>query len=719
MRSHRSLTPTLLLALALLSACSDRLDAPIAGPVHLSRDAAAQGSLRDADIDRGDSHFSATVSTTTEFEDHLADAFGAADLILEPIVESAYIEGGYAKDGSVRFGTWFDDAVRSPDIGSVRLEDGRLNVYDHGGLRTASEWFDLFLAMVGLPGGSVQGAFFPMGPIAGNVCYPGDPTCGPAMESTTLPPGATVTQDGDLMELRWSPTDGEVGTFGTREGVEVVQRFRRLRARSGGDDAWRLEETVHTTREMRGTVPVVTRRSSRIAYGAWRRNPVRDSLRLHRAREAVSTAPTAAVSRPLGATAALRSGSSSGSSSGTDSPVIATSPDASAILGRCGRGVGDFDRWYGRVGGIEVVYQHGLCSEATVFQEFDARLSRSISIARARAFSLESTDRVEDQVTDLRAKLTNKPSPSQVMIGHSQGGLVVRRFGQRYPEMVRAVLTIGTPHQGAYLADFGPESVRDLIAQVLSLQCFAAPLCDFLTDVWADVIAGRLTLGLDAAVPVFENLRTGSPFHAALNSTPEFFPRVGIETVPSSRWNLARMVGDDRSPFTRLLDDKRPGGDALVTSVAQVYAAARWMNAASIFLMFTVTPYGGGMDCNRQSVASYWPGCSYAGSLHQWYTAEHQQYLLYLLYDISGRIMALMDRVDGTWNYLVDRKREGSDGLVHQPSQRYPNSPGTYAARRVAIIGRSADAHSGQPKSPAVMLATIDALRALGLGGSK
>lgn len=125
------------------------------------------------------------------------------------------------------------------------------------------------------------------------------------------------------------------------------------------------------------------------------------------------------------------------------------------------------------------------------------------------------------------------------------------------------------------------------------------------------------------------------------------------------------------------------------------------------------------MDCNRQSVASYWPGCSYAGSLHQWYTAEHQQYLLYLLYDISGRIMALMDRVDGTWNYLVDRKREGSDGLVHQPSQRYPNSPGTYAARRVAIIGRSADAHSGQPKSPAVMLATIDALRALGLGGSK
>lgn len=705
---RRALSP-LLIALAAAAACADDLEMPTAATARPV--AVPPSALRDPFIDLSDSYFSATVVTTTQFGE-LGDAAAAIGL---PTTESevVYVEGGYSADGSVRFGTWFEDEPRNPAIGSARLADGRVTLFDRKGTPMFSDLLENFLAMVGLPGASVDAAYFPFSPIPFPTCVSSDPSCGLTQQLRSLPPGATVSERGDLRELRWNP----VAASGTAERAggaqEIVQRYRRVSPSSGAEPEWRLEETSQAIRAAGGDARATLRRVSRVSYRQFVRNRVRDAVRAEefarraaeRARRPVAAVPLRAA--PLRATAGASTAFAS---------VLGADGDPNALLGFCARGSGDFDRRRTEQRGLQVVYQHGFCSEASVFSDFDLRLSQLVPIERSRAFSLESTHRIDDQVNDLQARLVDKKLQPQVLIGHSQGGLVVRRYGQRNPAQTSAVITIGTPHRGANLAGIASGVVVDLMAQAMTPDCFVDAVCDLLTNYWSEIIAGRLVFGLDRAVPVFDNLRPGSPFSQQLNGTPELFQRAGIETVPAARWNLARMIGDDRSPASRLQQDRRPDGDAWVTDVQTVYAAMQWTHYVSQFLIFTVVHTGGGMNCSRPDARQFWPGCSGTTDIGGWYLPPYQEYLLYLIYELTGRITSLMDRVDRTWNHLVSGQGADSDGLVQWTSQRYPSAPGAHVPRRVTIAGARAEAHSGQPKSPEVVFATRELLSAFGLG---
>lgn len=719
-RPRRPAVPVLPLALGLtlLAACTDSLEAPTAGTARLHRATTASLQMRDAGIDLGDSHFSAVVETTTEY----ADADIAGTPLPSTDTEVVYVEGGYASDGSVRFGTWFEDAQKSPTLGSARLEYGRVNLYDRRGDLQASELFETFFALLGLPSASVEDAYFPFAPLPRPTCLPGDASCIPTAELQDGPDGATVTDVGGIREVRWGAIASTAAVGGAASGIggaagttETVQRFRRVQSAFGAAPDWQLVESSSIAADTRGKG--MRKQVSRITYRAFHRNPDREAARELKRKEKREAAPTGPGVVSAGVTTgAAAAGEASRPQVGTraadrvSSVLHRPGADPEGILLGCPRGSGDFDRARNVQNGIQVVFQHGLCSDASVFSEFDLQLAKSYPISRSRAFSLESTASVDNQVTDLRQKLQSKVTVPQVLIGHSQGGLVARRLGQRHPELVSSVLTIGTPHLGAYLADLPSELVEDLMFEAMAPGCFIDSVCNMIGD-WAfEVLVGEVTLGLDRSFPALGNLRTGSPFLQQLNATPEPFQRASIETAPPSRWNLARMIGDDHSPASRLQTGRRPGGDAAVTEVAKIYGGLQMAQTISQFLLFTIHQQTSTPQCQRADYSGYWPGCSYATSVVQWYSSQYQAYLLYLIYDLSGRIMSLMNRVDGTWNALVARRGEASDGLVHQPSQRYPSAPGSYTPRRWTVPTALADAHSGQTKSPAVLTSTREAL---------
>lgn len=706
MRPIRRVLSPLLMACAAAAACADDLAMPTAATARPI--AAPPSALRDPLIDLSDSYFSATVQTTTEYgTSSEAEALG----LPATETELVYVEGGYSLNGSVRFGTWFEDAARNPGVGSARLADGHVTLFDRQGTPMFTELLANFLAMIGLPEASVDAAYFPFAPIPFPTCASSDPSCGPTPQLRSLPAGATITENGDLREVRWTPAPASGSAELADAAQEIVQRFRRVAPAAGAEPEWRLEETAQSIAGPAGSPRSTVRRVSRVSYRQVVRNRERDAARAaafasrsaERARGPVGGAPLRAAPGASSVVAAVQG----------------AEQDPASLLGFCKRGGGDFDRRRTELRGLQVVYQHGFCSEASTFSEFDLRLSRLVPIERSRAFSLESTHRIDDQVNDLQTRLVDKQPQPQVFIGHSQGGLVVRRFGQRNPAQTSAVITIGTPHLGANLAGLASGVAVDLMAQALAPDCFVAVVCDLFTEYWSEIVSGRLVFGLDRAVPVFDNLRPGSVFNQQLNSTPEPFQRGGIETVPADRWNLARMIGDDRSSASRLQQDRRPEGDVWVTRVQHTYAAMKWTHYVSQFLIFTIAYPGGGVSCQRPDYAQFWPGCGPVPGPTSWYLPPYQEYLLYLIYELTGRITSLMDRVDRTWNVLVSGKSSGSDGLVQWASQRYPETPGSQAPRRVTIAGQRADAHSGQPKSPEVVLATRELLTAFGLGSAR
>lgn len=102
--------------------------------------------------------------------------------------------------------------------------------------------------------------------------------------------------------------------------------------------------------------------------------------------------------------------------------------------------LGVLDYWYGipealRAGGAEVYV-----TEAASFESSEAR-------------GEEVLRQVEEIVAQTGCGKVN-------LIGHSQGGLDVRYVAAVRPDLVASVTTVGTPHQGADLADFLRAHVR-------------------------------------------------------------------------------------------------------------------------------------------------------------------------------------------------------------------------------------------------------------------
>lgn len=701
MRYAPRLLPVGLLALSALAACTDQLEAPTAS---LRTDPAleARGPLRDAEIDRSDTHFGARVVTTTERHDGEA-LLSAGDPMLTASEDEVYVEGGYGRDGQLRFSVYFESAANSPRIGSTRLVGNEVQTYDRSGRLLSRQHVDQSMAWAGLPSADFSQAYFSSTP----------PTCPPeALEcaafGASLQADASAGADSDVRVVRVRPLDGQRGA--ANRSAEIEQRFRRIRrANAGSPEAWRLEETRRTERRsVRGREEVTTT-VTRVHFRSWDRNEGKERGR-KAAREAREQAPpprrapaSSAVSpavTPPAATSMLARRSSVADAAAAEDPQL--------LQVLCRRGTTELDRYRPEVErGYLAVYQHGFCSNAGVFFSFDERLAQGVAIQRSRAFSLESTARLESQAAELRTRLTTKRPLRHLFIGHSAGGLVSRRVGQLSPDYVSGVITIGTPHQGSFLAQFGTEAAAEELFRKIDRDCYGNVLCTLLADILAEESRSALFFGLDDFAPALEDLRPGSAFLTTLNSTPETFPRVSIDVAVQSRFAIARMIGDSRSPQEGLLTGDRPAGDARVTEVENLYATAALLHRLAQFAIFTPYLMSAGIECRTSGYQSFWPGCTNPFGYEHQVSLWLSTLLLYLTYEVSGAVTAILDDVDATWTQLTTRGREEGDGLIHVSSQRYPNVPGTHTPLRVTVRYPDADSHAGEYKSPSVLSATF------------
>ncbi len=707
MRYAPRLLPVGLLTLSALVACTDQLEAPTAA-LRTAPPLAARGPLRDAEIDRTDTHFGARVVTTTERHDGAA-LRAAGDPMLTASEDEVYLEGGYGTDGRIRFTVYFESEAESPRIGSVRLVGNELQTFDRRGVRTRTQLSDDAMANAGLPSGDHAMAYFSSTP---PTCPPEAPECAvyaasaqTAVRADASPSArvdvrvdvradARADGDDDIRVMRLRPRAGR--RAGAADDAEIEQRFERVRrATESTPEAWRLTEIRRTQRTQVNGREEETVVVTKLSYRTWDRNEAKEEGRA-RVREA---RPTVQPQRQAPIAEDARA-----------SLMSPPATDDAQFLGLiCAQGSATFDRIRPEVTrGYNAVYQHGFCSDASVFFRFDERLAQNITIRRSRAFSLASTDRIEAQAVDLRSRIASKVTQRHLFIAHSQGGLVVRRLGQLSPEYVGGIVTVGSPHGGAHLAAYGPEAAEEYLERVIRRDCFNKIICGWVEDIVTDFTSGLLLFGRDGGAPALQDLAPGSPFLTTLNSTYEAFPRVSIDVDAGRRWALARMVGDARSSQDRLLRSERPGGDARVTEVENAYAVAKFLHYFAATSIFTTYVHSRGVSCDRSGYSTMWPGCT--DPTRDFSQQFNTMLWLYLVYDATGRIIDIMDGIDRTWDDLTTRRADETDGLIHLSSQRYPNVPGAFTPQRVSVSRLVGDSHVGQMKSPGVFSAMLESI---------
>lgn len=683
----RSVIPAGILALTGLLACADSLDAPTAVLPDARQVVSTTAGLRDPEIDRSDTYFSATITHETSGDGSGAALRDAAAVATQQ--DGAYVEGGFGRDGALRFSVY----PSNPADLATRLVGDMLSVLNPNG--TVASTVDVRTAMTaaGLPTFTTANAYFLSTP----------PVCDPQVPECTVLSGVALDAapgDGEVRELRITPRGA-----GRDLGAQT-HRYRRVRAASAqGPEQWRLEELRHTLRTSRGGVEHVREVVTRIRYRHWSRNDARDAARLAAARTGRAAKP-AVGARPT----------ESAPTSGVASTTAGDGANG-ALLNTCARGSANLDSLQTPgVRGWHVVYQHGFCSDASVFFAFNKRLARDIAIERARAFSLESTDRVVSQASELTSRVRGKQARPHLFIGHSQGGLVSRRVGQTAPELVAGVITIGTPHWGAPLADLGPEAIgQALAAAIISDYCFVAALCEMVSDVLGELISRRNTFGLDALAPSLPDLRQMSPLQQQLNSTYEVFPRASVATTIPNRWGVVRYLADSKSNPDRLLQNVRPHGDAAVTLAQNVYAGAQILRYLTILAMIYPSRVAGDVNCADAGYQAIWVSCGDPRQYASNGTAWTDILLLAILHDLTTYIVEAMNHIDRTWFQMASGGQGNYDGLVRTPSQNYPDVPGRFTPARLNAATHESDSHSGQLKSPRVVQMTFEAAQQIGL----
>jgi pimeloyl-ACP methyl ester carboxylesterase len=667
------------------------------------------GALRDAGIDPGDTHFGARLVTRTSFD---APGSGSGESAMLQVSSTSevyeryderYLEGGYGSQGEVRFGVYWDDAAASPEVASIRTVGDQVSSYNRSGGIIGSAFFDAFMAENGLPGGSLLDAFFNMD---GGGCQV---NCTPDLP-TSIPDGGMVTQQetGDWREVRTvtSPATREAGaTKAPAARTETVRRYRRMPAATGpatGRPSWRLEEIRHLVTASTPAGERTTRSETRLEYLRWHRNTGKDAARERAVarRPAPETPPKAPASAPASAW------------------IAAGEPAASigaASIDICGRRSSRVNQTVVS-GGTSVIWQHGICSEAKTWDGMRPIISLSLQVGRERAFSLTSRDRLDIQTTELEQEVMATGGGSSIVIGHSQGGLIARRLGHRRGDLVHGVITMGSPHRGALIADLGPEVVSDYVTDAMGRFCYGSSMCRLLTEIGTRQTAGEITYGLAGTlVPVIHDVRTNSDFTTQLNSGYEPFLRAGIEVDAGNRWALMRLVGDWSSEDGRLANGARPRGEEWVHVTESIYRAGVFLQDLASFLSWRAYPYGGGVGCGYSGYQTHWPPCYDSWYGGYWYSWSYWAQLADILYSIGNYVTSRLDYLDTKWDYITTRNSDRTDGFIQFLSQRYPSSPGRYTPLRYIIRPPEADSHAGETASPGAFVRIKGALEAMGV----
>jgi pimeloyl-ACP methyl ester carboxylesterase len=639
--------------------------------------------LLDREISSGDSYLAARITTRRRWTSGSGDGIGTAVIESTRGTDDYYVEAGYGPTGEFRFSLYYSgSAQRPPSAPALTRAVGDLvTVYDAAGGVISTASFDNLMYQMGLPGGSLAHAVLGGGGGGG-----GGGGEGPCLGCVIIEGGSEgdpeITVTGDVKQVRTVIEPGGAEVTATAPAAEVVRSYQRIRPAGGRTEAeyWRLFEVHHRAGDSENI--------QRFEYTAWNRNPAKDRAR-ERSR---SERPSAYHDRPRPV---------------PQSQLSPSRSDFDPAFISCGTEADQRDRTI-VPGAHSIVYQHGICSGAGTWDGMAPALANQLLIGRERAFSLPSLAYLNDQTTELINHLDASGGGSSVVVGHSQGGLIARRLAHRRPDLVRGVITVGTPHQGARVANAAPAALaHELQRQVNEAICFSKLCRDILTLSLAPVIDQIVYGAVDQVTPVRENVAPGSFFLDSLSSHHEPFLRAGIESDAGFRWALYRIAGDAVSSRTRLLDGARPHGETVVWWVGGLVNAAAFLDLLSSLAVYDAYPFGGGVDCMAAGYSTYWVPCIDVHFHTYWYQSAYWVTLIAALADISNRLSSALIRLDRYWDVVTTGGIGDTDGFIQFDSQRYPNSSGAHVPDRYVI--RGADSHTGSTASPMVR----DGLRTL------
>jgi pimeloyl-ACP methyl ester carboxylesterase len=181
---------------------------------------------------------------------------------------------------------------------------------------------------------------------------------------------------------------------------------------------------------------------------------------------------------------------------------------------------------------VPVVFVHGFKSSGGTWEAAAARLQSQLAIQPYRPTS-RWQDGYSTQANQLHSLLPSLPS-STVLVGHSNGGIVSRQLSRSRSSA--AIITTSTPHTGAPIA----RNASLFVGYNLGIFDRTSDISNawgYLENPWtwilweiADVVDNAVqigydsvfylgaTLGVDIALPVWQEMRPGSSFLLDLNS---------------------------------------------------------------------------------------------------------------------------------------------------------------------------------------------------------
>jgi pimeloyl-ACP methyl ester carboxylesterase len=637
--------------------------------------------------------------------------------------QSAYLEAGYGSDGALRFNVYSGGAAdpRLPAPPSaVRTIANDVYVYDEWGNLAGTYNFNDFLEGAGLPGGNLA-----VGSPYGSLYRPLGSSGGGGKEPiymTGLDPERTkvhrIREDILQITTRSGSAAGS-GVQAAAAGGVSIQTARTFRRRAvptstvAGEPGkvasavavahWVLESVEQTATVPGGKQTVRTRTTYH--YAAAHINPGKDQQR----EKALSELPPPAQTRNA---AASRADALSGAHASGDAG--AASIDGIDV---CPQRPANYTRTVTAAGG-GVVYQHGFCSDADTWSAMRQRVPETHRVGFEQTYSLNPDAPIESQVDDLAMRLTQTGVPGNVVVAHSQGGLVARRLGQRRPDLVSGVVTIGTPHEGALIASRPAGMVAETISDIIVGGCVGNLMCHMLNEVAEAQAAGALARTAGALIPAAGDDQPNSAFIQRVNGRSEYqyeyFRRASIAMNVPPRWAIFRMIGDMNSDRARLLSNQPLDGREDVRNAQRLYEAGRLLRYLAMALRWRATDYGYGWGCHQSYYASGWEPCYNSYYYYNWWKASYWYYVADALDYLGGTVVWVLDFLDRTWDEATTGRVGGTDGFVQLASQHYPNYvPGAFPIRRFQING--SEAHSGETASLAVLVELRPALDHAGL----
>lgn len=622
-------------------------------------------------IDQTDTYVVTQVETTSEVTmysdvalyDPLTDRM-TTELVLRPVVQNHYIESGYTTSGEIVISQYALDRAGDPTIELV--DEARIvrgvganhTIYDAGEqvipVSFPSEVGELEspMAAVAATGGQItEGVLLDeavfvealqMG-VDARVEVAGAPG---RLERISNGRFRVVSSFADLATMTGSAVSSASGTPPYGNGTGSLTRTYKPKRDEDGRTVYVLEEAIFESDERQGNGRVRARERMRFKDVRWKRNKIKDRGRRDRRGQGISAYETQGDFSPL---ASVITEPCSPTAIQCEEETPTPTPPTDSCIGKPLQ---------------NVVFQHGIISSASGAwgSETDQTKTRGFLssrfcfgsvVAPSQPFGGVIPGHLE-QANNLKSQMRGTGKNQFVLITHSQGGLVGRHTAQQLVEegqgnLVEGVITIGTPHQGAYFAMLARNTVYDTAiapgaGSAICGQRSTSAACRLFAPIVANA-AFNYVLG--NVFPTAQDNQPSSPLIAKLNRTSEAtFLRYGIQHYPPKRWMMPRLFGDlTRGPHGFW------NGRTWVTGTEWTYKGLRVGSIAFLFV-----GWGGASSFCRNAAN-------------------------------------VMDNID-RWYDRVTEPGMDSDGIIQGPSQIYPRANEQYR-----LAGSRAVSHLGSTQS--------------------